>query len=101
MFDKDQSYEIAQKRLSEIQNGCPVAIAINPNITDNTDLGYVFYYNTVEYWETKDMIYSLAGNGPLLVVRDSGLVIDLPAHQSVRKSIEELVDGQRSSDNTQ
>jgi hypothetical protein len=80
----------ASEYLKEIQKGCPVEIAFNHEVTEDHPIGFVFFYNSTEFWRSRDFTKSLAGNGPLLVMRDSGKVVVLPSHQSVRRSLLEV-----------
>ena len=50
---------------------------------------WVFFYNTVEYWETGDDLASLAGNGPVVVPKDGG---ELRWMTSVRSPEEQLAE---------
>lgn len=50
----------------------PVAIAAD--LTIETDSAFVFFYNTVVFLETRSLVHALAGNGPILVERDTGAV---------------------------
>ena len=88
-MDQHDAKLIAEKQLATIQRECPVAISFNDEITEKHPVGYVFFYNATKYWETKDFIDSLAGNGPILVKND-GEVVTLPSHQSVQRSLDEL-----------
>lgn len=38
------------------------------------DFGWVFAYNTKQYIDTGDVQHALAGNAPLIVARDDGLI---------------------------
>ncbi len=89
-MDLLEAQKIAEKHLDAIKNSCPVAIEFNYEITEEFPVGYVFYYNSKEYWKTKDFSKSLAGNRPLLVKRDSGEVISLPSNKAVKRSLREL-----------
>lgn len=85
-----EAQKIAEKHLQSLQSSCPVEIDFNYEITEEFPVGFVFYYNSKEYWDTKDLAKSLAGNGPLLVKRGSGELITLPSNQGVRRSLREL-----------
>ncbi len=50
----------------------PVAIAADQTI--ETDAAFIFFYNTLAFLETRSMVHALAGNGPILVERDTGTV---------------------------
>jgi hypothetical protein len=44
--------------------------------TIERDYGWLFTFNTAEYVRTRDRRFRLIGNGPLLVRRDDGSVIE-------------------------
>jgi Immunity protein 35 len=90
MMTKAEAQIKADEYLKELQKGCPVDIAFNGEVTEEHPIGFVFFYNSTEFWRTRDFAKSLAGNGPLLVMRDSGKVCVLPSHQSVKRSLLEL-----------
>jgi hypothetical protein len=77
--------------------GCEVELEINHAITEEHPLGFVFFYNTPDFWTTRDLSKSVAGNGPILIRRESGEVVMLPSFQSVARSLLEL----ESNDATQ
>ncbi|KAB8172349.1 YrhB domain-containing protein [Microbispora catharanthi] len=35
---------------------------------------WIFYYNTVQFCETGEIGFALAGNGPILVAKDDGVI---------------------------
>lgn len=39
--------------------------------------GWVFWFNSKKYIETGNFIYSLGGNGPLVVLKDAGRIYQL------------------------
>lgn len=90
MIDISEAKRIAQEKLVEIRKNCPVDIDINYALTEEYPVGYVFYYNSLEYWETKDFEKSLAGNGPILVSKSDGKALLLPSNKSVKKSLLEI-----------
>jgi|GEM_PF-5841033 len=88
---KEEALIVAKSYLAELQEECPVPISFDEEITEEFSIGFVFFYNTVEYWKNRDFTKSLAGNEPLLVRKDFGGVEVLPSHQSVKRSIDELM----------
>ena len=87
MITKEEAIRLAQAHLLELQKKCAVDIRINYALSAEYSVGYVFFYNTTKFWETQDVAYSLVGNGPILVNKDTGAICDLPANQSVEASI--------------
>jgi hypothetical protein len=81
---------IADKYLAELKVTCPVDIEFNYSITEEHPVGHVFFYNSKEFWKTRDFSTSLAGNGPVLVKSDTGELVVLPSSRSVIRSLREL-----------
>ncbi len=48
--------------------------AVIDEATKEEDFGWVFFYNSKRYLETKKILFALAGNGPVFVGKDSGEV---------------------------
>jgi hypothetical protein len=44
--------------------------------------GWVFFYNTKKYLETKQVRYALAGNGPVIVNKHTGTVDFFGTHKT-------------------
>lgn len=89
-MDLLEAQKIAEKYLNSVRETCPVEIDFNPAVTEEFSVGYIFYYNSKEFWETKDFSKSLAGNGPLLVKKETGELVVLPSSQAVKRSLREL-----------
>jgi Immunity protein 35 len=89
-MDQLEAQVIAAKYLAEIEKNCGLDLGFNPDVVEEHDVGFVFFYNTKAYWETRDFRDALAGNGPLLVRKTDGQVVVLPSNQSVDKSLANL-----------
>jgi Immunity protein 35 len=89
-MDKVHAQTIAERYLSGLEKASDLELAFNPGVVEEHDVGFVFFYNTKAYWETRDFMHALAGNGPLLVRRDTGEVVELPSNQSVERSLADL-----------
>ena len=72
MIDK----QTAQKAVLEFIN--PPYTHVYPNdeliIVDSLDkeYGWIFFYDSKRYWETKDFQYVIAGNAPIVVEKSDG-----------------------------
>ena len=51
--------------------------------------GWIFFYTSKRFHETKDFQYAIAGNGPVIVNRETGEVTMLGTAGGVEKQIEE------------
>jgi hypothetical protein len=81
---------IADKYLAQMQADSTEVLAFNYDITEVNAIGFIFFYNTKRYWETGDFMTSLAGNGPILVRRQDGNIVELPADRTVEASIRDI-----------
>ena len=88
-MDEKQAREIAGRYVDGLQRDAGVELAINDEATERRAQGHVFFYNTAEYWRTRDMMTGLAGNGPLLV-REDGEVVALPTNKSLAQGLAEI-----------
>ncbi len=89
-MDRERAQSIADAYLKEIEKNCGLDLAFNPDVVEEHAVGFVFFYNTKAYWETRDFTHALTGNGPLLIRKEDGEVIELPSNQSVEKSLADL-----------
>jgi hypothetical protein len=51
--------------------------------------GWVLFYTSEKYWETRDFKYAIAGNGPIIVEKESGRMHHLGTASPVEKSVGE------------
>jgi len=54
---------------------CSLAIVDEETITK--PYGWVYFYNSRRFLETRDILYGIAGNGPLIVLASTGEVVTL------------------------
>jgi hypothetical protein len=59
------------------------------NCTIERDWGWVFFYDSRLYWETRDDKYLIAGNAPFLVRRSDGAMLPTCTAYSIEKQIKE------------
>jgi hypothetical protein len=71
---KDGARAIVEKKIRS-------DMAIVDNQTEEHDFGWVFFYTTKRYLETKNINDIVPGNGPIIVNRD-GSVVTLPTSQN-------------------
>ena len=87
-MDQPTALEIAERQVDTFRDPAAGEIAINDAITERHPAGYVFFYNTRAFWETRDPMQGLAGNGPILV-KTSGEAVVLPTNQSIERSLQD------------
>jgi hypothetical protein len=51
MISLDEAKQIAEKHLAELQLASTVSIVFDYGQTEETENGYVFFYNTPEFWK--------------------------------------------------
>jgi hypothetical protein len=70
-MNKDRARQIAAAYIGE---GRPTPDGITPVIVDTEtqerNFGWFFFYDSKEHVETGDLLYALAGNAPVVVMRD-------------------------------
>jgi immunity protein 35 of polymorphic toxin system len=74
IIDKAAATAIARDFLSRLQVRANIDLALQPDSTIERDFGWVFFYNSTKYLETKNFRDAVAGNAPLIVDRDDGSV---------------------------
>lgn len=50
------------------------------DLTRTTSYGWVFFFNSRRFVETRDVLYALGGNGPVVFERDTAAIVELPSH---------------------
>jgi hypothetical protein len=48
--------------------------------TRATPYGWVFFFNSRRFVETRDVLLALGGNGPIVFERDTAAIVELPSH---------------------
>ncbi|WGD35821.1 hypothetical protein [Olleya sp. YS] len=74
MLTEQELLEIANKYISYKNEKSEIEFMILDEFTLKKSYGYIFFYTSKKYYETKDFKYAIAGNGPFLVENKEGLV---------------------------
>jgi isocitrate dehydrogenase len=75
MITLAEAERIARDYLNKRQeNDAPVTLVTKETVTK--EYGWVFAYQSDEFLQTGNFSYALAGNGPLLVLKNDGTVIE-------------------------
>ena len=69
-----------------------IKLALGEAATRVEEWGWVFFYNSVAYLETRSSSDALAGNGPLVVERVSGALHELTTARPIDEQLTELRD---------
>ena len=72
--------------------GGPEGIAIIDSETVEKPYGWIFFYNSRRYVESGELVYALVGQGPVVVVAETGEVIELGSAYAADVAIKQLED---------
>lgn len=72
MITKEQALKIANDFIYEPDDNWPEKPEMLIVDSEERNFGWLFYWTSKRYLETKQTTDSLAGNGPILVSRESG-----------------------------
>ena len=84
---KEQAAEVARKLVANLKPGTEFVILDDKTV--EKDFGWVFFYTTKRYVETKDRKYLLPGNAPLVVDRKDGSTHFLSTSAPPARAIDE------------
>lgn len=71
MMNKETARAVAAESIGEgRETPDGITLVIVDADTQEHAFGWVFFYNSKEYLETGDFIYAIAGNAPVVVLRD-------------------------------
>ena len=75
MLTKDEARTVVVARLEDMhRTGSPSDLIVLDERTLERSWGWVFFYNSRAYLETREIRYAIAGNAPLIVNRLTGEV---------------------------
>ena len=70
-MNKEDARAIAAEYIGEFRQTTEgVTLVIIDSETQEREFGWVFFYDSKEFVETGDFIHSIAGNAPVVVLRD-------------------------------
>jgi len=81
-----RALDIAKKEVSEISNQHD--FVLQEDRTVERRFGWVFFYTTRKYLETRDPQYLVPGNAPLAVLRQDGSIAHLATSVPPERAIE-------------
>jgi hypothetical protein len=82
----ERALEIARKEISESSNQHD--FVLQEDRTVERRFGWVFFYTTRKYLETRDPQYLVPGNAPLAVLRQDGSIAHLATSVPPERAIE-------------
>ena len=71
MITKNEAERLVLEHLRKMETP-DLPFAINNDKTIERPFGWVFFYNSKKFLETRDMRFRLAGNGPITVNKSNG-----------------------------
>ena len=74
MIDRDQATAIAEHHLTLLSREMGVDLSLDLDATVETSEGWLFFWNSTAYLAGGSISDALAGNGPLQVRRDTGML---------------------------
>ena len=69
---QDEARRVALEHIRGLETGVSSELVLLENETVEHDFGWVFFYNTARFAETRDPLSGLTGNAPLAVTRVDG-----------------------------
>ncbi|MYN39620.1 hypothetical protein GTP55_09570 [Duganella sp. FT109W] len=69
-INQNEALDIALAEINELGHSSGGELEILLEETQTIELGWVFFYNSSDFIRTGDFKFALAGNGPLLVMKD-------------------------------
>ena len=92
-LDRPAALKIAQAKVDELGRMAGDAFDIVTAETKEVKQGWLFFYNSADFVRTRDPMFALAGNGPILVLRD-GQVATLPTAVPWQEAIGQMSDAE-------
>lgn len=90
-LNRAAALKIARAKVDELGRMARDAFDIVTAETKEVKQGWLFFYNSADFVRTGDPMFALAGNGPLLVLRD-GQVAMLPTAVPWQEAIGQMAD---------
>lgn len=81
--------ELAQARIEALARSAGDQFEMISERTEETERGWVFFYNSADFVRTRDPASALAGNGPIFVTKE-GHLYELPSSIPWRDAVSRL-----------
>ena len=85
-INESSALKIAEVKVRELGAAGGDEFEILCEETQEIEQGWVFFYNSADYVRTRNPLSALAGNGPLLVLRDGSITV-LPTSVSWQEAV--------------
>jgi hypothetical protein len=80
---------LAQAKIDELASVEGEQFALLAEEVRELEQGWVFFYNTADYLRTGDSMQALAGNGPILILRNGQITL-LPSATSWQDEVRKM-----------
>ena len=87
MISRQQAEDLVLALLQDIGRHVPGGVALMHEYTIEKPYGWVFFFNSKRFLETRDPLDGLGGNSPILVESATGRATDLGTARSVEQSL--------------
>jgi hypothetical protein len=87
MLERSNALDLVSARLTEMSPAEDKWVVVDES-TIEKPYGWIFFYNSRKFVETRQAIYRLAGNGPVIVNKITGSVRFFGSTPSVEQIIE-------------
>ncbi len=91
-MNRDEARAAVVERLHRRGVGGAEGIAIIDSETIEKFYGWIFFYNSRRYVESGELVYALVGQGPVVVVADTGEIVELGSAYPSEVAITQLED---------
>jgi Immunity protein 35 len=98
MEDREEARQIVEKYVNENYKGANGPLVVVDEDTWEKPYGWIFFYCTKKWWETRDIRYLIAGNGPVVFEKNTQKIYQLgtaggPVEQVHNWEMENFQDG--------
>ncbi len=90
MVSEHEALELVRHYIEAQCQGVPGGVAVMPEKTIRKPYGWVFFYNSTRYLETRSPLEALGGNGPIVVEQAKGQLHQLGSALAPAESIAEF-----------
>lgn len=96
MISKTEALSLAKEFITGKECELDCKLVIQDEKTIERSFGWVFFYNSKEFVETKDPKYMIAGNAPLIVNRSDSVIQELGTAHPIEYYVDEYESASRS-----
>jgi hypothetical protein len=90
MLDHKAARELVVLHIERIGKQITGGLVVLDEHTVTKPYGWVFFYTSRRWHETRDIKYGIAGNGPVVVLAETGELVPLGTHLEPEELVEEF-----------